>query len=211
MKEWLAQISLADTKNPAFDGRARVYMVLKWHERNKGIAWPSIPTIAELTGLHERTVQRAIKILIASELIGKQSRTSEKGDPDTNLYTFPERHVAAATPPPPCEDATRVVAAGATRVVAQRATTWNKQLNRQLNKDARARAPDGRRRERFERDPAADEALMAKCRMKAFKHGIWLPEWGDPPPPIEDAASISHELGDHAEPIIPDQRRETRS
>ena len=216
MSEWFAQISLDDIRNPDFGpSTTRVYCALKWHERNKGYAFPSIPRLAELTGLHERTVQRAIKKLVATGLIEKQSRTTRKGDPDTNLYTFPEAHegVVASSPGVVATDATSLVATDAARVVAQRATTIrNRLLNRETKKDARA--PDWRR-SRFEPDPAANEALLAKCRMEGFiKDGFWLPDWGPPPLDNEDAVAIEVEEDvvdvDQAEPV-PELRRGTGS
>src|SRR5262249_9075453 len=44
-------------------------MAISWHMSRKhyGLAWPSITTLAKLTGLHERTVIRAIKWLEAAK------------------------------------------------------------------------------------------------------------------------------------------------
>jgi len=65
-EHWQRQI-VADTAAP--ESAVRVAMAISWHMSRKhyGLAWPSITTLAKLTGLHERTVIRAIKWLEAAK------------------------------------------------------------------------------------------------------------------------------------------------
>jgi DNA-binding transcriptional regulator YhcF (GntR family) len=176
--------------NSALGALAQVYIAIVSYGDSEGQAFPSIPTLAAKTGLHERTVQRAIAGLMAEGLIEKKARTAAAGDQDTNMYTICRSEGVMAT------DATRVVATDATRVVAQRATQTDS-LNRPINK-ARGPARGEPRRPLEAEHTAKDDCTTTltsderhhQHRLALYaKTGRWHRIWGDPPPGVADVAA----------------------
>lgn len=69
--------------------RAKTVMFYLVNRSNKDLTcFPSIPTIARETGLSERTVQRALKELVAGGFLKKTSRYRENGGQSSNLYSL---------------------------------------------------------------------------------------------------------------------------
>ena len=167
--------------NSALGALAQVYIAIISYGDSEGQAFPSIPTLAAKTGLHERTVQRAIAGLMDAKLIEKEARMTAAGDQDTNMYTIRRSE--------------GVVATDATRVVAQRATQ-TETLNRPINK-ARGPARGEPRRplagintENGDRGTAlTSEERQHEARLAVYqKTGRWQREWGDGPPAPAAAA-----------------------
>ncbi|GHU91376.1 hypothetical protein FACS1894202_12690 [Clostridia bacterium] len=79
-----------------------VYLVLASFSNKKDTCFPSISTIAERSGLSERTVQRAIADLIAIELVVKIARKRKDNGDTSNLYTLKSSVVT----PAPCQAVT---------------------------------------------------------------------------------------------------------
>jgi DNA-binding transcriptional MocR family regulator len=70
---------------------ASVYLCLKRHMNSVDkVAFPSESLLAEKLGLHRRTVNKAIKVLIARGFIEKR-KERYKGLWPHNVYTFPEK------------------------------------------------------------------------------------------------------------------------
>lgn len=66
-----------------------VLLTLANHINASGIdCYPSIARIAEITGLSRSSVKRAIGELVTANLIAKETRRNEKGEPINNLYSF---------------------------------------------------------------------------------------------------------------------------
>lgn len=65
-----------------------VYNALAKHADKTRRCWPSVRKIATLTGMSERSVQRALNRLVALGLIDIESRYTPWGDMDTNIYTL---------------------------------------------------------------------------------------------------------------------------
>lgn len=53
---------------------------------DEGLCWPSIPTLAQKSGINERSVQRIIAQLKAAKLITVAPRFRKDGSPTSNLY-----------------------------------------------------------------------------------------------------------------------------
>lgn len=47
----------------------RTLAALGYHANRAGVCWPSLPTLAEVTGLHRKTIQAALKHLIAVGMV----------------------------------------------------------------------------------------------------------------------------------------------
>ena len=68
-------------------GRAlRVYICILAHADRNGFAFPSLATIAEVTGITRHKLPALINELIAAGLLRRQERRDEAGDNTTNLY-----------------------------------------------------------------------------------------------------------------------------
>lgn len=63
-----------------------VWLGIAVHRSADGTCWPSMVTVAELTGLSRKSVQRWVARLEQAGFIEVMRRTSERGDPDTHLY-----------------------------------------------------------------------------------------------------------------------------
>jgi hypothetical protein len=190
MKKRFAFIPASAARAHELGATAQVYIVITGHADGSRHAFPSIRSIAEETGLHRRTVQRAITTLAAAGLIEIEMRLDHAGDSDTNLYTVLADPGGAADLPPPSGSLSATGAADLPpRVVAHRATQTD-HLNRPLN-TARTPARDGSRRSyRDDGKRSGDQAAslacgddrLARARLALFeKDGTWPPEWGDRP------------------------------
>lgn len=65
-----------------------VYTTLVRHANGGGQAYPSLRRLGELLGLSRPTVIKYLALLEKEGLIASQHRTSEDGDPTSNLYTL---------------------------------------------------------------------------------------------------------------------------
>jgi len=75
---------LAQLKGP----RLSVYLCIALHCGPEMTAWPSLNTISRETGYSKRAVITAISNLEAMNLIELCYRKTDRGDPDSNLYTI---------------------------------------------------------------------------------------------------------------------------
>lgn len=77
-----------------------VYVVIAKHANAAGVAWPSVRTIARLTGTTICTVRRAIRILQNEGLIRVERRKDAVGRDISSLYTIsPGRESVTRAPP----------------------------------------------------------------------------------------------------------------
>ena len=187
MRKRFAAIPIAAARVRQLGGVAQVYIALAGHADKEGRAFPSVARLAEETGLHHRTVQRAIAALCAAGLLEKEERPEEAGDSNTNLYTvLPniQQRGVADLPPPHGEVTTPGVATVTTPGVAHRAI-HTKPLNRPLN-TVRARARDGIAPGAPAKDDREHQLRIEAC----LRHGCaWPPEWGDTPAELLAAAA----------------------
>ncbi|MEN6368064.1 MAG: helix-turn-helix domain-containing protein [Thermoguttaceae bacterium] len=77
-----------------------VYVVIAKHTNGDGIAWPSVPTIARLTGTSIRTVRRAITNLQATGLLRVDRQQDKNGRSLPSNYILPAVGEGDKTAPP---------------------------------------------------------------------------------------------------------------
>ena len=71
-----------------------VYNVLACYANQQEESWPSYQTIASHLDMSRRKVIETIDSLIQVGLIAKENRTSDSGDPTSNLYCLVDLHPA---------------------------------------------------------------------------------------------------------------------
>ena len=71
----------------------RLYGILNRFAKHRGAAWPSRKTIAEAMRVSTATVDRAKEELVAIGALTVQNRTTDAGDPTSNLYILHIRPV----------------------------------------------------------------------------------------------------------------------
>lgn len=74
---------LAQLKGP----RLSVYLCIALHCGEDMTSYPSFKTIGRESGYGRRAVISAVNDLVAMNLVERRGRWTEKGDPDSNLYT----------------------------------------------------------------------------------------------------------------------------
>jgi hypothetical protein len=83
-----------------------VYVVIAKHTNKAGVAWPSVPTIARLTGTTIRTVRRAILTLQAKGLIRVERQRDASGRDRPSRYILSPVGESDTNAPPvvlPCQ------------------------------------------------------------------------------------------------------------
>src|SRR5207253_2852957 len=92
----LVPVSLASNRGLGSD--AQVYIVLmSYADEKTGHAWPKVETLARLTGLHERTVQRSLRRLVDARLI--KMELPKPGHPRSNVYSIVDHPGVTVSPP----------------------------------------------------------------------------------------------------------------
>lgn len=64
------------------------HAILKYANRTTWRCYPSVSTIMKDTGLGERTIRSAIKVLVDREIIWKQERRRDDKGNTSNMYFF---------------------------------------------------------------------------------------------------------------------------
>lgn len=118
-------------------GAAKVYAVLALHAGPSGWAWPSLTTIAEMTGMHRQTIPKLARELEAAGLI---ERDRSRGGRSTRYQLVGHREVPSLAGQSRIGDrsASRSGSEAATETVAQRRVDSSAGARRQ----SRQRAPN---------------------------------------------------------------------
>lgn len=125
---------------PISANAVRLFAVLHRYANTNLRAWPSRKTLADAMGVSPATIDRAKDELVSLGAVTVQARTSDSGDPTSNLYTLRMTNPANGEPSAPVRKGMRTGGDTGMRTSADLSKASKNQRQIQMSPNERAHA-----------------------------------------------------------------------